>query len=988
MSKTIRILLILTIFGINISSFATTKDSTNFRFRPNQYPWADSIIKTMTLKEKIGQLIMIRVLSKENEKYNKQMIDLVSRFGLGGVCMFQGGPVRQLNLINRFQAASKIPVLFSIDGEWGLSMRLDSTVMFPRQIALGAIQDNRLIYKMGKEVARQFRRSGITLNFAPVADVNSNSKNPVINSRSFGSNRENVAQKSISYMLGMEDNGLMTCAKHFPGHGDTESDSHFSLPLINHTPSILDSIDIYPFKRLIESGISAVMVAHLFIPAMDSTQNQASSLSKKIVHDLLRTNLNFNGLIITDALDMQGVSKFYRAGEAELAALVADNDILLLPNDAETAIEFIKNAVDSCRISEEIITEKCLKVLRYKERYKVYPCYTIPTQNLIEELNTESAKSLVRDLTEASITVVTNKQNAIPLSMTDFNKTAMVAIGSNEPTKFQQILSIYGRFSSYQLSPTYDYRKSDSLLDVLSKFQTVVVSIHNTIQLPQRGYGVSMESVNFIDSLSKRTHVILSVFGNPYILEKFPSLTNYAAIVEAYQPTLMAEESAAQVIMGSINANGRISVSIGNTFPEGQGEITSSIGRIPLCEPDKLGLSEVYFKKIDSIVKKAIQLRIFPGCQIAIAYQGHLIVNKSYGTPTYIDKKPVENTDIYDIASMTKALSTTLAVMKLYENRQLALDDKISKHLPWLTNSNKSNITIAQLLTHNSGLKPFYPFWKSYIIKEKPDTTIFKKTPSTEYSFQVADSMFVPKSIKDSILLKIKDSPIDSLTPYQYSDFNFIILKEIVESITQCSISKFVDSVFYAPLQLSTIGYLPLQRFKKDQIMPTERDHLFRMQIVHGTVHDQTAALFGGISGHAGLFSNASDVAILTQILLNQGTYSGITYFKSSTIEKFTKYWFSNEINNRRSLGFDKPSRDGKISPAAPSVSESSFGHTGFTGTMVWCDPKYKLSYVFLSNRVYPDADNNRLAKLGIRTEIQELIYQAIFTSTNNISKY
>lgn len=976
MNKIIYTFFFTLIFGLNCH--ASPIDSSNVHPIPVKYTWADSIIKTMTLEQKIGQLIMIRIVSNENEKYNKRAIDLISRCGLGGVCMFQGGPVRQVNLINRIQGASAIPVMFSIDGEWGLSMRLDSTTMFPRQMALGAIKDNGLIYKMGKEVARQFLRTGIVLNFAPVADVNCNSKNPVINSRSFGADRENVSQKAIAYMLGMEDHGLMTSAKHFPGHGDTESDSHHTLPIITHSAQMLDSIDLYPFKRLIENGISSVMVAHLFVPSLDTTSNRASSLSNKIVRDLLRNKLNFDGLIFTDALDMKGASNVLKSGELELAALFADNDILLLPADPETAIKFIKNAVDSCILAEEIINEKCLKVLRYKERFKINRCYSIPTNNLIEDLNPESAKSLVRDLTEASITVIGNQSNILPIIHTDFNTTASLAIGSENYSRFQQTISIYGRFTHFNFAPNFDYKKSDSILNVLANFKTVVVSIHNTSQLPQRGYSVSSESIQFIDSLAKRTKVILSIFGNPYILEKFPSLSNFPVIVEAYQPTLMAEESAAQVVMGSNGANGRLPVYVSNGLPTGSGVNTNSIGRIQYCEPAKLKLSESSFKKMDSIVKKAIKLRVFPGCQIAVAYQGKLIVNKSYGTPTYIDKKPVEITDMYDIASITKVLSTTLAVMKLEENKSINIEDKASKYLPWLNNSNKSEITIAQLLTHNAGLKPFIPFWKSYVTNGKPDTTVFKKVASDEYCHQVADSMFVTKSIKDSILNKIKESPVDSLKPYQYSDFGFILLKEIVETVTKCPIDRFVDSLFYAPMNLSTLGYLPLNRFSKSKIMPTERDTSFRKQTIRGTVHDQTAALFGGVSGHAGLFSNASDVAILMQMLLNEGTYSGVRYFKPATIHKFTKYWLPKEIDNRRSLGFDKPSRDGGASPVAKSCSEKSFGHTGFTGTMVWCDPEYNLTFVFLSNRVYPDAEDNRLAKMGIRTQIQELIYNAI----------
>lgn len=973
-----KIFLFLFLIFLSFTSKAGVIDSLTTEGQRPKYSWADSIIKTMTLEQKIAQLLMIRIVSNDNEKYNKKAIELISRLGLGGVCMFQGGPVRQVNLINRIQNASTIPVMISIDGEWGLAMRLDSTIMFPRQMALGAIKDNKLIYKMGQEVAREFRRVGIHLNFAPVADVNCNSKNPVINSRSFGGDRDNVAQKSIAYMLGMEDNGLMSCAKHFPGHGDTDSDSHFTLPVIKHSAAVLDSLDFYPFKRLIESGISSVMIAHLFVPALDSTANRPSSLSNKIIHNVLRDKMDFQRLIFTDALDMKGVSKYFKPGETELAALMADNDVLLLPIDPEASIHVIKNAVDSCVISEEYITEKCLKILRYKEHFRVNECYEISTRNLVDELNPQSAKFLIRQLSEATITVLKNSDQILPIYNTDAQTTATLAIGANQLTHFQNILSIHGRFNHFVSPSTPDSNYSDTLYSRLSKFKTLIISLHNTSQLPQRGYGVSAEAVKLIDSLSKKTKVILTIFGNPYILEKFPSLLPYSAIVEAYQPTIIAEESTAQMIMGVNIANGSLPVSVGQELKIGTGIVTNQYNRLALNEPVKFGLPDSCFNKIDSIVNKAIKLRVFPGCQIAVSYKGNLILNKAYGLNSYVDQNPVKITDLYDVASLTKILSTTLAVMKLYENKNIDLDDKASKYLPWLKSTNKEQITIAQLLTHNAGLKPFSPFWKQFMVNNKPDPTVFKSISDSVNFYQVADSMFVSKAVKDTILGQIARSPLDQNKPYQYSDFGFILLKEIVESVTNTTIDCFMDSMFYKPLNLGTMGYQPLLRFPKNRLMPTERDGSFRMQTIMGTVHDQTAALFGGVSGHAGIFSNASDIAILMHMLLNNGMYAGVRFLKPATIHKFTKHWFSTDIENRRGLGFDKPSRNGTQSPCAPSASEKSFGHSGFTGTFVWCDPDYDLTFVFLSNRVYPSAENNLLAKMGIRTEIQELIYKAI----------
>ncbi len=932
----------------------------------------------MTTEQKIAQLMMIRVYSNDDEKYNKKIIKLISQNGIGGVCFFQGGPIRQVNLLNRIQKSSKIPVITSIDGEWGLAMRLDSTLMFPRQLPLGAVQSDELIYEMGKEVARQFLRMGININFAPVADVNSNSQNPVINSRSFGGNSQEVAQKSVAYMKGMQDNGLITCAKHFPGHGDTDIDSHHALPIINHSLAVLDSVDIYPFKMLINNGISSVMIGHLFVPALDTTTNQASSLSKIIIEDVLKNKLNFKGFVFSDALDMQGVAKYNKPGETEFKALLAGNDILLLPADPIAAIEYIKNAVDSGLISIQTIDEKCLKILKLKEQLNIHKFKKIQTKNLLEDINNDSARTLIRRLTEATITVTHNTDSIIPIENTDFSSVASLSIGYLKNTRFQDMLSVYGRITHYNSLSLPDKKMSDSLLNLLSTYKTVIIGIHNTIQLPQRNYDVTNEAIALIDSLAQRTNVILTVFGNPYILARLKNPKAYKAIVEAYQPTIIAEESAAQVIMGTVSATGKLPVYVGKDLEMNTGVVTKTINRLKYSEPLMLNLKSDFIKKIDSIVQKSIYLKAFPSCQIAITYKNNLIFNKAFGYRTYSDTNRVKITDIYDIASLTKVTATTLAMMKLYDEGLINLEDSASKFLPILKNSNKEGITIAELMTHSAGLKPFMMFWKALYINGNLDTNIIKNTQDSINHYRVADSMYLNSENRMKIIQQIVDSPIDLKKKYAYSDFGFIILKELIESVTNKDFYQYLDSIFYQPLGLSTACFLPRNSKEINRIIPTENDTAFRKQILIGDVHDQTAALLGGISGHAGMFSNASDIAIIMQMLLNEGIYGNIRFLKPETVKTFTKYWYGLEKDNRRALGFDKPARNNNVSPCASSASEYSFGHSGFTGTFVWTDPKYSVVYVFLSNRVYPNAENNRLAKLNIRTQIQEIIYSAI----------
>ncbi len=972
MKKFFLFLIILILYQ---SIFAEGSDTSNIN-KSKKYLWANSVFQKMTLEEKIAQIMMIRVHSDNEEFYNKKIIKLISKYNIGGVCFFKGSPLKQVNLYNRILKATKTPVMSSIDGEWGLSMRLEDCLMFPRQLPLGAIQNDSLIYEMGREIARQFFRMGIDINFAPVADVNSNPNNPVINSRSFGSDPIKVANKALIYMKGMQDQGLIACAKHFPGHGDTETDSHNELPIINHSIALLDSIDLYPFKVLINNGLKSIMIAHLAIPAYDTNSNMPSSLSKNVVTDLLRTKMNFKGLIISDALDMQGVTNHYKTGEIELKALLAGNDILLLSAEPEEAIKYLANAVKQGVLPIEIINEKCLNILKLKEDYKINKRKKIKTKNLLNDINNNYAKYLIRKLTESSITIVNNIDDIIPLSNTDYNTTALLSIGKNN-TRFQEVLSIYGRFTNYYTPSLPDSLLFDSLISVLSAYKTVVVGIHNTIQLSQRNYDVTDKAIELLDSLSTKTNVIVSIFGNPYILKRFKTPSNFKSIVQAYQPTTVAEESAAKVIMGAISANGKIPVSVSDSIPINTGVDINSIQKIDITEPLNFNLKKEYFNKIDSIIYSSIKNKIFPGCQLAIVYKNNLIYNKGYGSKMY-NEDYIKPNNIYDIASITKVTATTLAIMKLFDEGLIKLEEPASKYLPILKNSNKESITIADLLTHTAGLKPYIPFWKNYVLNNNIDTNYIKKNESQQYNIPIADSLFMNGEVEYNIIQSIIDSPVDSNKKYTYSDFGFIILKLLVESVSKQYFEKYLDSVFYQPLGLSSMCFLPRESKNINLIVPTELDNYFRNQLICGYVHDQTSALMGGVSGHAGNFSNASDVAIIMQMLLNGGKYGNQTFFNQQTVALFTDYWFKNNFDYRRGLGFDKPSRKEGASPCSNFASQLSFGHSGFTGTLVWTDPKYNLIYVFLSNRVYPNAENNLLAKLNIRTQIQDLIYKAI----------
>jgi beta-N-acetylhexosaminidase len=943
--------------------------------------WVDSVYSTMTQREKIAQLFMIKVLSNGDKSYNKQILDLICDTKVGGVAFFQGGPVRQAIMTNLIQRDANIPLLVAIDGEWGLGMRLDSTISFPRQITLGALQDDSLIYKMGIEIAYECRRIGINLNFAPDVDINSNPRNPVINSRSFGESKYKVAKKGIAYMKGMQAGGLLACAKHFPGHGDTDTDSHLSLPIIKHTAETIDTLDLYPFREMIRNDVSAVMVAHLNVPALDTTKNSISSLSKTIVTGLLKNKLGFDGLVITDALEMKGVSKNHKNGSAEVEALLAGNDILLLPEDASLAIEKVKVAVDSSIISQELIDEKCKKVLSYKKQQGLDHFKPIEIKGISEDINSSKALFLQRELYEKAITLVKNNNNIIPLKRLDTLCLASVSIGDTSLSEFQNVLSNYAPFDHYNIGKEIIISAADSLLKLLRNYSYVIVGIQNTNNYANKDFGITAQTIAFIDSLKKQNNVILDVFASPYVLSRFENTYNIDGLIVSYQDSPLTESISAQLIFGGISAKGKLPVTASSEFPVNTGLITDDSLRLSYTMPEELGIDAHYLLKIDSIAEDGIEKKAFPGCVILAAKDGKVFYNKSFGYHTYSNKERTLTSDIFDMASITKIEASTMVLMKLYDEGKLDLDKHLEDYLPYLKHTNKAHIIIRDLLAHQARLKAWIPFYKSTIRNGKADTSIYHKVASTKYPFRVADSLYIRRDYPDSIMQQIINSPLNKKKEYLYSDMGFYFMMKIVEKISGLSFESFLQQNFYDPLGMGYTAFNPRLHFNMKSIVPTEIDSTWRRQLVHGDVNDQGAAMMGGTCGHAGLFSNAYNLATIMQMLLQNGEYAGTTYLKPATIVEFTRCQFP-ENKNRRALGFDKPALDAKdVSPCCDSASSLSYGHSGFTGTYFWVDPVYNIVYVFLSNRVYPDPNNKKLTEMSIRTKIQQVVYDAVIKS-------
>jgi beta-glucosidase-like glycosyl hydrolase/CubicO group peptidase (beta-lactamase class C family) len=929
--------------------------------------WVDSVMNTFTLDDKVGQLMIVRVPSKMNAKQLKEFSKLIQDYRVGGLCFFGGKCADQLALTQRFQRQSHFPLFVSIDAEWGLGMRLTDAYSFSRQMMFGALppMSDSLITLMGTEVALQCKKMGIHINFAPVVDLNSNPNNPVIGVRSFGEDRTRVAEKGILYARALQNNGVMAVAKHFPGHGDTETDSHIGLPTIDHKKAYLDSVDLYPFKRLVAAGVHGVMVGHLHVECCDKNNRLPGTLSEKVTNELLRKQLGFSGLIITDGMDMGAIVKNYKDGTAELEALLAGADVLLLPSDVSKAIERIKNRALRDKEFAELVDLKCRGVLREKYRCGLHKMdvsqLSVPSK---EDFN--RCEALTESVAMKAATLVKNDNNVLPILQDE--KVCCVHVGLGDSS-----VSVI----------------NNNLASRLGNADKVIVSLHARVSAgSQKNYGITSEMLDLVKQIcSFNPKTVLVIYGPPYILKYFPLEKTLksdemiagapprklqpAAIVVAYQDREAVYKGVTQLLCSGGRCVGRLPVTVGNykvgTFVKTLKEKPYD----PYARVKQAGMDASCFAKIDSIANMGIAKKAYPGCQVLVAKGGKVVYHKAYGRQTYDEHSaPIDTNTIYDLASLTKVTATTFAVMKLVDSKKIDLDDPLSRYLPYLKHSNKKSITVRQALSHIARLKAFDAYYK----KVAPECGDMSVTDIVDANHTMSCS-----ECRQAILEQVAKSELTKeKNKYLYSDLGFMLLSDVVRVVSGQTLDIFMQQQFYQPMGLKNTTFCPrLHGFDTSRIAPTENDTYYRHRLLRGEVHDQNAAAMGGVSGHAGLFSTASDIAKLYFMMLNNGTYNGRRYLSQEVINTFNQRYYADK-GNRRALGFDKPLMQNKSSHCAPEASQSSFGHTGFTGTMVWVDPQYDLIYIFLSNRVYPDASNNKLAQMNIRTDIQSLIYKSI----------
>ncbi len=948
--------------------------------------WADSVFKTLSPDEQIAQLMIVRLSSidvktKAITFYDELVAGLIKQYNIGGICVFQGNPVKQANLLNSFQANAKTPLLTCIDAEWGVGMRMtDSVLALPKQMMLGAIDDAAIVYQYGKIVAEQCKRIGIYVNFAPVVDINNNPDNPVINDRSFGEDKYKVALYGTQYMKGLQDNGVLACAKHFPGHGDVSVDSHLDLPVISKSIAQLDSLELYPFREVFKAGIGSVMIAHLYIPAIDNGANRATSLSKKNVTGLMRDQLGYQGLTFTDALGMQGVKKFFPDGEAAVQSLIAGNDMLCLPDDVPQAIQKIKAAIANKKLSWADIETHCKKVLMIKYQYGLSQLHPINTVNLTNDLNSK-VNDMKKVIAENAITLLKRTDPVFfplpaPERFTD-NDIAYVSVGATQDNAFARRMC-----NEYNADVFYFNYKQDSgvlfsnLNFIKGRYKKVIIGVYGYNRVPANNFGISKAAAELVSRLQQQTNAITFIFGNPYAIKNWCDAKN---LVACYEDDDIIQNTAIDLLQGKVPFKGHLPVTVCPDHKFGSG-IMSNAFFLPRAEPIELGFDPVKLSAIDSIANDAITKGATPGCVVLVAKNGKVAYQKAYGHFTYDRAEPVNTGSIYDMASVTKICATTIAIMKLYDEGKISLEKKLGDYLPWVRGTDKENLRIENILLHQAGLSAFIPFYKETVDPNGiPYPKYYSAKQNEQFTIPVAQDLFMRTDWRDTIYHRILQSPLGAAGKYVYSDNDFIFLGKIVEALSGLSLDEYVKKEFYEPLGLTMTGFKPKEHHPINHIAPTEQEKYFRLQLIRGDVHDPGAAMFGGVAGHAGLFSNAYDIAIIMQMLLNGGTFNEKKYLNASTIQLFTTY---HSANSRRGYGFDKPEKDNATRPEAyPCLSASSltFGHTGFTGTCAWADPAHDLVFVFLSNRVNPaGGDNKKLLSMDVRGKIMEVVYKAM----------
>ena len=879
----------------------------------------------VTLEEKVAQMIMIRMDGNyhNHESWKKNYIeDLIKNYSIGGLITFSGNIHGTYSNIKEYQSMSKIPLFIASDYERGLGVFVDGT-LFPSNMAVAATQDTNFAYLQGKITANEARALGVNMILAPVLDINNNRNNPIINFRSYSDNPDNVVRFSLPFIRGIQDEGLIACAKHFPGHGDTAIDSHTSLPVINVAKEELFKNELFPFEKACENGVKSVMVGHIVIPSLHDTKTPAT-YSEKITKEILRDKWDYQGLIITDALEMGALTKTTWNEESAIKSIEAGADIVLLPLDAKSAIKSIINAVNSGRISENRINDSYLRIMKEKERLGVLDSYN-QWNNIEKNVGISSHKKVASSIAEKSITLVKNNDNIVPFIPNKYKKVSHVLISTDNDLRIRlksfarDVDYIHGDVQKIFINDSLSELGKQDVIDKISTSDIIIVSMLIRISMDKGLSTIHHTHSDLLERIDKMNIPTIGIsFGSPYL----PQYNYLDAYLCSYGYGSISLNATTDALFGRKDITGKLPVDLNDRFKKGHGLIVKKNEKI---FNSYLNLD---FPESFSIINNAIVDSVFPGAQLFVSKGNSVLINKSFGTYTYsLDSKKVVNNSIYDVASLTKVLSTTPVVMKLIQKKKLSLDYYLADFYESFNYGNKKDITIRHLLTHSSGLPPYVEYYNYDNIDSK-------------------DSM-----INDIVNLDLIYAP-DSKTVY--SDLGMILLYDIIERVSSSSLDDLSKRYFYRPFGMKNTYFNP-SKLIKSSIVPTEIDDYYRNRLLQGEVHDENTYIMGGVSGHAGLFSTAEDIGKISKFFLNEGVFFGRRYLKKNIINLFTARK-SNPVISDRALGWDTPSRNGKSS-AGDYFSANSYGHLGFTGTSLWIDPDQDIIIVFLTNRVHPNRD-------------------------------
>lgn len=944
--------------------------------QPGELQWVDSVYNSLNADEKIGQLFMLVIPPHASSDDIDRIRDDVKSHEVGGIIFQQETPHHQASVTRALQAATKIPLFVGQDGEWGIAQQVDSAISFPRPLILGAIHSDSLVYQMGKATAKHMKVIGLNLDFAPLTDINNNPQDPLISYRSFGEDKVNVAHKATAYMRGLQDGGVLACAKQYAVQSLTVTDFVKDIPRVQPT---IDTVSSYPFTMLFENGVTGVMPASSKVPLFYENLKlnrkndfDAETLSLLFTGRWLKEKQNFKGLTFVDLQQVKIAADKEKEGDESVFAFQAGNDVLIGPEDVGPAIRKIKKLVKSDSQYERQLDETVKKILSAKYKAGLYQAADVNTDNLIARLNDGESLVLRQKLYESAVTVVKDNKKVIPIKSLENKNFAYITSDAAEPNKiFYNYLTRYVNASYYTLDEKTDLVE---MSDALTGHQVIIVGV-----FPQTTPAVLARIDRLLSMLAMGHEVVYCDFGNEMFLK---TSKNYGTLITAYSNTEETLKAVPEVIFGALPASGKLPFSVPTAeLKAGTGISTGTTGRLSYSLPEDVAMSSEVLSRIETIAREAIETGATPGCQVLVARKGKVIYQQNFGTLNYNKLNPVTDQTIYDLASLTKVSATLQATMFMYEKGLIDINRKVSYYLPELKKTNKKDVTILEMLTHQAGLAPFIPMWNETVKDTEYLPLYYSRSKSEKYPLQVSSNLYAAPGIRDSVWSWIAKSKLiekSARTPYiyKYSDLGFLILQRLAERLTNQPLDEFVSQNFYEPLGAYTTGYLPLAHFSSQQIAPTEDDRIYRKTLVTGTVHDERAAMMGGVAGHAGLFSSANDLAKLGQMLLQEGYYGGYRYYKPETVRMFTHKAFD---RSRRGLGWDKPIQSDFNGPTSLKASPKTFGHTGFTGTCMWVDPEFDLVYVFLSNRVYPDR-SGKLISANIRSRIQDVIYDAIFS--------